>query len=58
LVGAMKKCSDTVFVRENVVINCDMENEILVKAAFQTGTVLEDRAVWIGKKEFSEITKK
>jgi beta-galactosidase len=58
LVGAMKKCSDTVFVRENVVINCDVENEILVKAAFQTGTVLEDRAVWIGKKEFSEITKK
>ena len=39
----------TVFIWKSVKINADIQNEILVKATFSDGTVLADKAFWIGK---------
>ena len=37
----------TVFLWKSIEIDADKENEMLVKAILDDGTVLEDKAVWI-----------
>ena len=38
----------TVFVWKNVIINEYETNEIVVKGGFSDGTVIEDKAEWVG----------
>ena len=45
---AESQSGSTVFVWENIKINCGKENIISVQAKFSDGSVIEDNAVWTG----------
>lgn len=38
----------TVFVWKNIILNEDETNEIVVKGGFSDGTIIEDKAEWVG----------
>lgn len=45
---AGSQSGSTVFIWENIKINCGKENIISVHAKFPDGSVIEDNAVWTG----------